>query len=88
MMDFSSIFNYYERLVFNEIADNYCCSGIDDDKLADVACIALNSIQPKYIRNAVDMSFFMTAKEYDDTQILVQKAVEQAFMKVASKEDL
>lgn len=85
-MDFSTVFNYYERLVFNEIIDNYSFEGIDEDKLSDVACIALNNLPPKHIRNAIDMSFFMTVEDHIKTNQMVAEAVAKAVAKIESSD--
>ena len=51
----------------------------DADLLADVACVALNRLQPRYIRHEVDFSFYLTEKERADTERAVSDAVEYAF---------
>lgn len=81
-MKLDSVHNYYERLVFNEITDNYLQVGLDDDQLADMACIALNEISPRYIRHDVDMSFFMTNAEFISTHDKVKNAVSMAYKKI------
>ena len=49
---------FAERLVFEEVShrsEKY--PDFTHDMLADVACVALNRLQPRYIRHAVDFSF-------------------------------
>ena len=56
-MDITSIHNWYERAVFNEVmAQSQAFPHLqgNDDVLADVACVALNRLQPRYIRHEVD----------------------------------
>jgi hypothetical protein len=57
---------------FPGIADN-------DELLADVACVALNRLQPRYIRHAVDFAFYLSERERSESQALIADAVEFAF---------
>lgn len=86
MVEFDSVHNYYERLVFNEINDHYLKSGLNEDELADMACIALNNITPRYIRHDVDMSFFMSGPEHIVVRNTVKHAVKDAFLKIQNIE--
>ncbi|MBO1927007.1 late competence development ComFB family protein [Thiomicrorhabdus sp. 6S2-11] len=80
-MELDSVHNYYERLVFQEIKENY--SGLlDDGLLADMACIALNRIPPRYIRYDIDMSFFLTTEERVTIEHQVRKACKKAYKKL------
>ena len=49
------------------------------DLLADVACVALNRVQPRYIRHAVDLAFFLTEPERQAHERAVDEAVDYAF---------
>jgi hypothetical protein len=49
------------------------------DLLADVACVALNRLQPRYIRHAVDYAFYQTEKERGLAEKQVADAVDYAF---------
>jgi hypothetical protein len=81
-VDFTSIKNATERTVcetvmstaprFPGIADNA-------DLLADVACVALNRLQPRYIRHHVDFSFYLSERERSESERQVCDAVEFAF---------
>lgn len=81
-MEFDSVHNYYERLVFDEVGEHYRHSELNEEQLADMACIALNQIQPRYIRHDVDMSFFMSSAEYIMAHDMVHKAVKNAYKKI------
>jgi hypothetical protein len=81
-MQFDTVHNFYERHVINEITDNYKSSGLDEEQLADMACIALNLIPPRYIRHDIDMSFYMTPGEYDEIEMKVKLAVQKAFKRI------
>lgn len=85
-LEFDSIHNYYERLVFNEIQDQYLNSELDEDQLVDMACLALNEIKPRYIRHDVDMSFFMSAEEHQQVRQQVIQAVRRAYAKMQLQE--
>lgn len=80
-MSLDSVHNYYERLVFNEIKENYS-NLLEPEELADMACIALNRLQPKYIRYDIDMSFFMTPDQYLEVEKNVNKACKKAYKKI------
>ena len=79
-MDFSEIRNHYERLVSEYLRDNVIPTMPDKDEnfFLDIACIALNRLPPRYIRNAVDMSFYLQDDERDKLQEQVKDAVEEA----------
>jgi len=84
-MDF--IHNYYERLVLQEIfAQSSRVQEGDRDFLADVACVALNRMPPRYIRHDVDMTFFMSPQDIQEIGNKVTKAVTDAISYVESRE--
>ncbi|WP_044406344.1 late competence development ComFB family protein [Thiomicrospira microaerophila] len=83
-MEFDSVHNFYERHVVNEITDNYINTGLTPDQLADMACIALNQIPPRYIRHDIDMSFYMSPIEYDEIELKVKASVKKAYDKIKS----
>lgn len=82
IMPMDSVHNYYERLVLNEIKEHYADRFEDNNALADMACIALNRIAPRYIRYDIDMSFYMSIDEHIEVEQKVQKAVRKAYKKV------
>jgi DNA-binding protein YbaB len=81
-MPMDSVHNYYERLVFNEVKEQYDEQFEDNEILADMACIALNQLPTRYIRFDIDMSFYMTTDEHVATQNAVKAAVKSAFHQV------
>jgi hypothetical protein len=81
-MQFDTVHNFFERHVINEIIDNYKNNDLDEEQLADMACIALNLIPPRYIRHDIDMSFYMTPGEYDEIEMKVKLAVQKAFKRI------
>lgn len=82
----ASVHNYYEQLVIDEIVNTYPDVASDKDRLADVCCVALNNLPPRYIRHNVDMSFFMSPEEHSETHEKVKKAIGMAVDKVKSSQ--
>lgn len=81
-----SIHNYYEVQVLEAIAQSHERALTDADFLADVACVALNHLPPRYIRHDVDMSFFLSPQEQEEIQAKVHTAVKNAIEYVLSRE--
>ena len=78
--DFTSLHNYYEKLVVDmviDIAPKY--PGVSEDHHPDVACVALNRLPPRYIRHQVDLAFHMTEQERKENEKLLKNAVNFAF---------
>ncbi len=72
------IHNYYEHLVLEHISK----LGLDKTKsagyLADLCCLTLNQIPPRYIRFEVDMAFYLPQSEKQQMEMNVEYAVEKA----------
>ncbi|MBV8605175.1 MAG: late competence development ComFB family protein [Pelomonas sp.] len=82
MTDFSSIYNHHEVEVFAAIqaaAPNFPGIDLGNDVLCDVACVALNRLPPRYIRHAVDFSFYLTDNERREINAAIEEAVNYAF---------
>jgi len=80
-MGFDSIHNYHERTVIDTVtAATQAFPHLSDneDMLADIACVALNRLPPRYIRHEVDMAFYLTEHERQESERAVQEAVEFA----------
>lgn len=76
--------NYYEQLVADEILQRVGNdNNISSDYMADVACVALNRLPPRYIRYEVDMAFYMSPDELKDIQERVNECVTDALRFVA-----
>jgi hypothetical protein len=73
-----SIHNYYEHMVLEEIQRSLAGSQRGADFSADIACVALNHLPPRYIRHAVDMAFYLSPKERQEMEEKVAAAVRQA----------
>jgi glutathione S-transferase len=81
-MDTASIHNFYEKAVFSAVleqAQHHPHLQGNDDTLADIACVALNRLPPRYIRHDVDFAFFQTEHERTESERSVQESVEFAF---------
>jgi hypothetical protein len=81
-VDFTSIKNTNERNVCEAVlssAARFPGIAANSDLLADVACVALNRLQPRYIRHDVDFSFYLSERERGESERQVSDAVEFAF---------
>jgi hypothetical protein len=79
--DFESIHNYYERLVLEGVlrTARERRGTVEPKLVADIACVALNHLPPRYIRHDVDLSFYLTEKEREHNARIVKDAVDNAF---------
>ena len=78
--DFDTIQNHHERSVFDAVAahaDRFPHLR-DQGLMADIACVALNRLPPRYIRHGVDFAFYLSEKERQETQTAVDEAVDFA----------
>ena len=81
-VDFTSVRNSNERAIFEAVAAGaagYPGLKHDPDLLADVACVALNRLQPRYIRHEVDFAFYLSERERTESERQIADAVEFAF---------
>ena len=81
-VDFTSIRNHNERAVYEAVIGMTArFPGIagNDELIADVACVALNRLQPRYIRHEVDFVFYLSERERGDSERQLLDAVEYAF---------
>jgi hypothetical protein len=81
-VDFTSVCNHHERAVFDAVqrrAARHPALAHDPDLLADVACVALNRLPPRYIRHHVDYVFYVTERERSESERQVERAVDEAF---------
>jgi hypothetical protein len=79
--EFDAVHNYNERLIFQLISDSAVRYPTlsDPELLADVACVALNRLPPRYVCHDVDMSSYMSNDERAKNEAAVKAAVEFAF---------
>lgn len=81
-VDFDSVNNYYERLVRERIMLDYAESPLASQPgaLEDIACLALNQLPARYMRFAIDTTFYLSAAELqqmdEDVQVAVRRAAD------------
>lgn len=86
-MEFDTIHNHHERPVIAEVVRVARERGLTDQRLlADIACVALNRLPPRYIRHDVDFAFYLTDDERRANAEAVERAVAQAFDFVLARE--
>jgi hypothetical protein len=78
---FDSVANQPESIVFELVAglaESTPAIQANPALLADIACIALNSLKPRYICRPEMMSKYMTDQEREGSRIEAQRAVQSA----------
>jgi Late competence development protein ComFB len=81
-VDFASVRNHNESAVYDTVqrhAERYPGLSHDPELLADVACVALNRLPPRYIRHQVDFVFYLSERERSENERQLLDAVEYAF---------
>jgi competence protein ComFB len=80
VVNYSSVYNFYEHLVFNcistELRSRYEDS--DDEFFLDVACYALTCLPSRYIRHEVDMAYYLVPVERAEMTERVKEEVIKA----------
>lgn len=80
--DFISVRNHNERAVFDAVqrgAVRFPGVAERPELLADVACVALNRLPPRYIRHEVDFVFYLSERERAESERHLAEAVDYAF---------
>ncbi len=79
-MNFASLYNYYEHLVFNYINDQLVeqYSDQDEEFFLDVACYSLTRLPSRYIRHEIDMIYYLAPGEHEEMEERVVSTVESA----------
>ncbi|GAC14076.1 late competence development ComFB family protein [Aliiglaciecola lipolytica] len=72
------IHNYYEHLILERIESLQLSKVKSADYIADLCCLALNQVPPRYIRYEVDMSFYLPQGERQQMEMNVANAVSKA----------
>ncbi|WP_075185307.1 late competence development ComFB family protein [Teredinibacter haidensis] len=83
-----SVHNYYEHLVISQLLRANDRANQDAEFMADVTCVALNRLPPRYVRHDVDMTFFLSPAELEEMSDKVALAVNDAVDYVLSREAL
>ena len=74
----NDIHNYYEKLLLDHLSELRIADQYDAEYLADLCCIVLNQLPPKYIRYEVDMAFYLPQTERFEMLMKVREAVGKA----------
>lgn len=74
----ADIHNYYEHMVLEHIVELGLTQSKNDNYLADLSCLALNQLTPRYIRYEVDMAFYLAHSERQQMRMNVSSAVQTA----------
>ena len=85
--DLATVHNYYERLVFDALQQQLPERLHETSYMADVACVALNHLPPRYIRHDVDMAFYLSPGEREEMEAKVDRAVNDAIAFVGRRGD-
>lgn len=84
---YGSVHNYYEKMVFERIFEMSARAKSDGHFFADVACVALNRLPPRYVRHDVDLTFFLSPIELKEIASKVNQAVDEALVYVEERAD-
>jgi len=80
VFNFEQVHNYYERLVFEEVARRAeAHPDFTSDMLGDVACVALNRLPARYVRHDVDLMFYLTEHERHAIELSMEEVLQFAF---------
>jgi competence protein ComFB len=83
--EIDSIQNYYEGMVFEAIQEIMPDQMEDSARIADIVCVALNHLPPRYIRHKVDMAFYLSPQERQEMEDKVKAAINKAISIVNKK---
>lgn len=86
-MSMDTIRNYYERRVFQQLHERFSTTRTNPDYLADLACVALNHLPPRYIRHEVDMAFYLGPVERAEIEERIHKAVDFAIAFINAQDE-
>lgn len=79
-MNYSSVYNFYEHLVFDCISTDLSgrYEGSDEEFFLDVACYALTRLPSRYIRHEIDMAYYLAPGEREGMAERVREEVIRA----------
>jgi Late competence development protein ComFB len=79
---FECVNNHREPMVrelIEELAARTAALQENPELLADIACIALNTLKPRYIHRPNVLSKYITPQERESSRVEAQSAVQSAF---------
>lgn len=71
------IHNYYEQLILERVTLLKLEETKSVDYIADLCCLALNQVPPRYIRYEVDMAFYLPQSERQQMEMNVEHAIDK-----------
>jgi len=79
--------NYYETLVFDELERQLEKKGIqiNENQFSDMSCVALNRLPARYVRYAIDTTFYATPGDLQEMEDNVKNAVNHAISFIMEK---
>ncbi|KJZ13551.1 competence protein ComFB [Marinomonas sp. SBI22] len=83
----NSIHNYYEHLVLDYINTHFA-EDHSDNFIADLICLTLNHLPPRYIRHEVDMAFYLPQSERMAMEFQVEKALKKSLTFLEGKYEI
>ena len=88
-MNFASVYNFYEHLVFEYIVERLQEKYPDENEefFLDVACYALTKLPARYIRHEIDMAFYLAPGERAQMMRSVAEETLQAASYIESKKN-
>ena len=88
-MNFASLYNYYEHLVFDyigqELVERY--ADREEEFFLDVACYSLTRLPSRYIRHEIDMIYYLAPGEQEEMEKRVRQTVDAAAEFISSRLD-
>jgi hypothetical protein len=80
------ISNFYEHIMIERLAIMGVDKNKNSDYIADLSCIVLNNLPPRYIRYQVDMAFYLPQHERIEMEIKVKESIDRAMAYLDSKD--
>ncbi|MFT5164505.1 MAG: hypothetical protein ACI9FJ_003107 [Alteromonadaceae bacterium] len=82
----NDIHNFYEHIVIERLGMMGLDTQKDANYIADLSCIVLNQLPPRYIRYQVDMAFYLPQHERIQMEIKVKDTVDRAIEYLDNKD--
>ncbi len=76
--ELDSIHNYYERQVFEMLQKKLPERYGSNNYIADIACVALNLLPPRYVRHDIDVAYYLSPAEHLEMEAKVEEVVDRA----------
>ncbi|EKE74888.1 late competence development ComFB family protein [Gallaecimonas xiamenensis] len=70
------IHNLVERLLLDEL--NQSPPDLPSEEWADLCCLVLNKVQPRYVRHDVDALYYMGDGDWDNLRRQIKAAIKES----------